>query len=1707
MTVENEIKYNAFRYNRTAIFVITVVLLFLALFFTYAVREEDNAPVSETINSQALTEQTVLTEIRPQTTGNDTDELTINYENEIAVVNPFRSEDFLTDRKTALNRHDVLSKTLGVENDDEEDEEFEEEREKAKAEHALEAAIFRNLQLKDENGVIPVDGMDKAREQLKAMREEQERRAVDAGKTDGLIVAGLAPGDWVSQGPGNIGGRLRSIVIHPTNTNIMWVGSVGGGIWKTVNSGTTWFPVDDFMANLAVSAMVIDPINPNTMYAATGEGIGGGHNQRGDGIFKSTDSGVTWNRLASTRGTDPTVCPAGVTCPWSFVNRLTISPDGSTILAATFSGVERSVDGGNTWNPTGLVGGFLDVDFDPTNSQLAIASGDSFTCYSTNGGQTWTASAFSPALAADARVEIAYAPSSPNLVYALIDQNKGELYLSNDGGQTFAPVNTGHMLLGDQGSYANIVWVNPQDPTFVLIGGLDLWRSTDSGQNFTQISRWQSPANISAHADHHMIVASPAFNNSTNKTVFFGNDGGIYRANDVSTVAQTSGWINLNNSLGITQFYGGAGNSAGLIIGGTQDNGNLRNDPVGLSGWTDFTGGDGGFVAADPTNENYFYTEYTYLTIQRSTNKAASVGFVYCNPVPTAPNYQCAGSGILDAGKRGFANFIAPFILDPNEPNRMLAGGISLWRSNNIKAAGQPTWAEIKTPAAPLPPAPGSPVNPTPPISAIAVAKVNSDLVVVGHNDGQMYISQNGLSTPASWTRIDNGTPQRYVMRMAIDESHNPNWIYATFGGFSSDNIYRTRDLGATWTDVSGFGTTSLPDVPVRSIVINPVRPDYLYVGTEIGIFASEDAGATWLLPQGGPANVAVDELFYNQGKLTAATHGRGVYQVSTPGHTSPRCEQPTTNCTCAGEWNCGCNWPSGYVPDSTVNVVVSCPLSMTGASGIAKSVRVDSDLRLVNGRSLTVIEDFANYGTTVSTSPTGGGLLTARNIYSGGTISFKGIDASGGMTLGGNVIVEDTLEATKDITVDANTNLSAGKINGYGSFYYGSAATLTLATDLFIAGDLFNFGKIQGRTLGQNQHYAGGYRAHTYSGPGTLKFNSAGAGTGLTVPNNKTFEVANFSIYGPLNIGANSIAISDNTSFTGSEPVTGAGTISLTPRTGVNAVFSYNNASFGPSISLLSGTAVVTGQPNLIGGALTIDSGATLLFNSSNLTVNGNLTNNGRITATGLSASQFYFNGTSFTNNGEISDLAENPFSVGFNTDLVPRSQTIAGAGTWSPSYLDLGGASTVTLMNDMTFSGRDLTTRGTTTFNIGANTLTHRGSLLSGQFLGTGTFKMQPASGTATYSGNSGPGMTIVSGTVMAAGSVTGPLTVANGATMTLNGFFTARSDVTINGALNRTGTQYLNATGNGTFMNNGSISADVYFGPFSGTTNVLQNLGGTGTWTPAYLGITTRSTVALVSDVNYAGTNLLLEPGIRMNTGAFTFSLPCTTVWQNTGEISGNIRRTNLAACPGSTLSFGNPFTTIRFTSGTAPTDIRVATSSVLPGGFPNAVRRSYEITPTGGSGYTATLRLRYLDSELNGNSESTLQLWRHDGSAWTVQGATSRDPFNNWVEYAGVTQFSPWAISGLAPTAAPVSISGRVTASDGRGLRNAVLSLTDQEGNVRTALTNSFGYYRFDRIDAGQTVIVRISAKQYVFADPTRIVTVQDEIADLDFTAEP
>ena len=225
------------------------------------------------------------------------------------------------------------------------------------------------------------------------------------------------------------------------------------------------------------------------------------------------------------------------------------------------------------------------------------------------------------------RVEIAYAQSTPTTVYASVDVNSGSIYKSTDGGASYSLVFNGAPdCLANQGWYDNALWVDPTNANTLIVGGIDLWKSINGGVNWTQISAW-SLAPASPHADHHPIVEQPGFNGTSNRTVWFANDGGVYGTTNVYTVgvaSRSAGWAAFNNNLGITQFYGAAGGTTtGVILGGTQDNGTLKYTPATGTNWVTEFGGDGGASAVDPSNNNNLYGEYSYASVHRSLDGGA----------------------------------------------------------------------------------------------------------------------------------------------------------------------------------------------------------------------------------------------------------------------------------------------------------------------------------------------------------------------------------------------------------------------------------------------------------------------------------------------------------------------------------------------------------------------------------------------------------------------------------------------------------------------------------------------------------------------------------------------------------------------------------------------------------------------------------------------------------------------------------------------------------------------------------------------------------------------------------------------------------------------------------------------------------------------------------------------------------------------------
>ena len=721
-----------------------------------------------------------------------------------------------------------------------------------------------------------------------------------------------SPVNWSYLGPRNFGGRIRAILIHPTNPNIMWLGSCGGGIWKTLDAGATWNPLDDFLPGMSVSCMVLDPTNPNVLYAGTGEGFfeteEGSTNTaciRGAGIFKSINGGTTWTQVPATANPD-----------FYFVNRLAVSPaDPSVLLAATSTGIYRSTNAGSSWTRT-LAGQWgYDVDFHPTDGSRVIAGvHENGVFYSTNGGMSWSRS---PSINSMHRSEVAYARSNPLIVYSAV-ANGGNIRIwrSTDGGVTFTQ--QGAATISNYEAYNVALWVDPTNPATLLYGGVYLYRSTNSGGSRTQ-------AFTNVHPDMHVFATHPGFNGTTNRTIFIGSDGGLDRLIDSSGSASS-----FYNGIGITQFYGTAINPiSGRVMGGTQDNYTLlySGNP---NNWTVTAGGDGGYNQTDPGDQNFFYGCVYWAYQFRSTNGGTNADYIYQGSNP-----------ITDAGNSSTCNFINPFTLDPNNSNRMLVGALRLWRSNNVKAA-TPTWFVIKPSIAPQGKdtahfAPNNPYD----ISAVSVAKGNSDVIWVGHNNGNIYRTTNGTATNPTWIRIDTSgpLPDRWVSKIAVDPT-NPAHAYASFLGWHDDSVWETTNGGATWTDIA---SGKLIPASVNVIAVHPTVPGWLFAGTDLGLFTSTNNGATWTTTTQGPNAVSIEDIaFKDATTLTLATYGRGMWMgtLTSAGVPSITSLNPSsglagspainlivngTNFTPASvvKW-AGANRPTTYVSETQIKAAIS---------------------------------------------------------------------------------------------------------------------------------------------------------------------------------------------------------------------------------------------------------------------------------------------------------------------------------------------------------------------------------------------------------------------------------------------------------------------------------------------------------------------------------------------------------------------------------------------------------------------------------------------------------------------------------------------------------------------------------------------------------------------------------------------------------------
>ena len=736
---------------------------------------------------------------------------------------------------------------------------------------------------------------------------------------------------WNEIGPGNIGGRTRTIVINPIDPNTMYAAGVTGGIWKSTDAGANWQPTDDFLPNLAVSTIVMDPTDPNTLYAGTGEGFFGSWTKhRGLGIFKSIDAGTTWDLLSGT----VTGVPEG---SFYYVNKLAISPnDHNRIYAATMFGVWRSLDAGLTWdvvlrNPWALADppsvqatngcsvGCTDIvirpDQNPDIVWAAFGSSSKDGLYRSNdGGDTWVEYQTGTE---QGRMTLAIAPSNNDRMYILMAQNSsgsyGKLYSvfrSDDGGNawyssldfghpfsewllSYVAIATGcydHPVIYSQGWYDNIIAVDPLDPDIVWVGGIDLYRSDNGGVTFGLAEYWfyyleDPPPPTLMHPDQHAITFHPDYNGTTNQIMFVGNDGGLeYTTNARAATTQEECpmgedpgpppeiiWSKANNGYGVTQYYhGDSAKEIDMFVGGTQDNGTSRALAIDMpNDWRMIYGGDGGYVAIDPTNSQTLFIEIQgFPTIKKSTDGGE--------------NFEEAIDGITDTD----GLFISPYAMDQNDPNILWTGGTRPWRTTNSAELWELAGSDLAGPDQ---------------ISAIAIAPSDSNIVYLAFTNGYVVRSTDALAPSPTWTIFTNGLYGGWVSSLAVDPV-DPNIAYLTYSNYGIPHVLRSTNGGNDWVSIDGSGETSLPDIPAHWIAVRPCDSQQLYVGTELGVFASDDSGASWNPVNIGLPHAMVETLdFKNNNRLVAFTHGRSAF--TTPLEPCP-CVVSLADLNCDGSVN-----------------------------------------------------------------------------------------------------------------------------------------------------------------------------------------------------------------------------------------------------------------------------------------------------------------------------------------------------------------------------------------------------------------------------------------------------------------------------------------------------------------------------------------------------------------------------------------------------------------------------------------------------------------------------------------------------------------------------------------------------------------------------------------------------------------------------------
>ena len=699
-----------------------------------------------------------------------------------------------------------------------------------------------------------VDAVPDVAAMVAYQQQRKQQRAAETTKR-------LAAPQWTDLGPSFNLGRVIDIAFHPQNSNVIYIASPGGGAYKTIDGGGTW----SWLGGLpyqAVNSIAIDPLNPDVVYFGTGHYSGSGSDLLSMGVYKTADGGNSFSLLTTT-------VPTTSNTDWLRITRIATHPTiGNLVFAGTFAGFFRSTNGGTSWSKVSTLATY-DIAIDPNDpSKMLRGRFDGDVSYSTDAGASWTtATVVNPSV----RTRVKYAKSTSGVVYAAVDQNAGELHKSTDGGVTWALVSTpAHN--DTQGFHTNQLWVSPVDAGHLIVGGVDLYRSLNGGQTFTKISNWQSNSSqtgsgltpTTPHADQNALTSPPDYSDA-NQVLLAGTDGGLFATGNARSVTQTTGWIKPAASLYISQFVGAAGrrlNGVDTLVGGLQDNGTIRY--IAVDNWRRLRSGDGGATAVDQL-EDIVYGQVQNGVVHRSTGSQTSQNI--CAGITESDPASCGSTNLQKV------NFYAPLELEPRNSSRLYFGANSLWVSANPQAP-VPTWTVVKAPVA------GNTTSTAAAnyISAISIYEDDPSVVLVGHNDGQIFRTISMLAAVPVWAPLGGGLPTGRLVGAILVDPTDVNRLYVGFTGYFADNLWRSDNGGTTWQNISA----GLPPGSIYTITRHPLAKEKLYVGTIWGSYGSDNGGISWPTVNDGPYGTQIRRLFWlGSDTLVAATFGSGLVKAT----------------------------------------------------------------------------------------------------------------------------------------------------------------------------------------------------------------------------------------------------------------------------------------------------------------------------------------------------------------------------------------------------------------------------------------------------------------------------------------------------------------------------------------------------------------------------------------------------------------------------------------------------------------------------------------------------------------------------------------------------------------------------------------------------------------------------------------------------------